>query len=208
MDDSARTHLTNLHSADKETQNTAFFALLRLTQHPVDWAYEVWDEMVACLTHKDNHLRAISSQMLCNLAKSDPEQRILRDFDKLFAITRDERFVTARHCMQALWKIGVIGESQRQTLIDNLKQRFKECLSEKNNTFIRHDIIQSLRNVYDAVNDEAIRQTALALIETEDDPKYRKKYSGLWKDLIRPIQRDYPHKHAPGGLDRLHRPHQ
>jgi hypothetical protein len=51
----------------------------------------------------------------------------------------------------------------------------------KNCTLIRYDILQSLRNVYDQVKDEKIRSKALALIETETDLKYRKKYAALWK---------------------------
>jgi len=55
--------------------------------------------MVESLTHMDNHVRAIAAQVLCNLARSDPENRILKDFDALLAVTKDERFVTARHCL-------------------------------------------------------------------------------------------------------------
>ena len=62
-----------------------------------------------------------------------------------------------------------------------LEQRFHECVTEKNCTLIRYDIMQSMRNVYDVVKDESIRAKALALIETEADPKYRKKYAAVWK---------------------------
>lgn len=183
MDKITQAVLGNLHSSDKELQNAAFFDILGATDQPVGWAYEVWDEMVANLTHKDNHERAIAAQILCNLAKSDPDKRILRDFDALLAVTRDARFVTARHCMQALWKIGVAGVEQRAKLLAGLKLRFEECAAEKNCTLIRYDICQSLRNVYDATHDDAARALALALIETEEDVKYRKKYNTLWKKL-------------------------
>jgi hypothetical protein len=133
------------------------------------------------LTHKDNHNRAIAAQLLCGLAKSDPDQRILRDFDALLNVTKDERFVTARHCMQALWKVGAAGSAQQQRYMDGLERRYHECASEKNCTLIRYDIIQSMRNVYDVTKDEAIREKALALIETEPDAKYRKKYATVWK---------------------------
>jgi hypothetical protein len=43
----------------------------------------------------------------------------------------------------------------------------------------RQSIIQSLRNVYDMVKDEAIKAKALELIESETDTKYRKKYATL-----------------------------
>lgn len=181
MDATTRTQLDDLRSDDKEVQNKAFFAVLEATDKPVDWAYAVWDDMVADLRHKDNHRRAIAAQVLCNLAKSDPENRMLKDFDALLAVTKDERFVTARHCMQALWKVGSSGKAQQQRYLDGMVGRFNACITEKNCTLLRYDIIQSLRNVYDAVGDETIKAKALELIETETDLKYRKKYAGVWK---------------------------
>jgi hypothetical protein len=181
MDKITQTNLQNLWSEDRELQNGAFFHILALTDKPVDWAYEAWDGIAANLSHKDNHNRAIAAQVLCNLAKSDPENRILNDFAGLLAVTKDERFVTARHCMQSLWKIGVVGKKQQKELIEGLTARFNQCTAEKNCTLIRYDIIQSLRNVYDKVKDEEIKEKALALIETEEDLKYRKKYASLWK---------------------------
>ena len=103
------------------------------------------------------------------------------DVPALLAVTKDEKFVTARHCMQSLWKVGAAGESQRNVLIDGLTSRFQGCTAEKNCTLIRYDIIESLRKVYEAVPEETIRQRALELIATEEDLKYRKKYATLWK---------------------------
>ena len=181
MDKIIRTNLDNLRSEDRELQYQAFLYILKMTDKPVDWAYEAWDEMVEGLTHKDNHVRAIAAQMLCNLAKSDPKNRILKDFDTLLAVTKDERFVTARHCMQSLWKMGAAGKKQQKTLMSGLAGRFQECITEKNCTLIRFDIIQNLRKLYDVVNDEKIKEKALELIETEADLKYRKKYARLWR---------------------------
>lgn len=181
MVDNTQTHLDNLRSEDRELQNTAFFAIIEATENPVEWAYDVWDELVAGLKHKDNHVRAISAQVLANLAKSDPDKRMLKDFEALLAVTKDERFVTARHCMQSIWKVGAVEEQQQHLLVDGLTRRFNECTTEKNATLIRYDILQGLRNLYDVVNDEGIRGRALELIETEADPKYRKKYAGVWR---------------------------
>lgn len=181
-----QTNLDNLWSEDRALQNKAFFYILEATDKPVDWAYEVWDEMVSGLHHIDNHRRAISAQILCNLAKSDPENRMLKDFKSLLAVTRDERFVTARHCLQALWKIGVAGEAQKKLLLDGLTDRFKDCIAEKNCTLIRYDIIQNFRNLYDEVKDEKIIEIALGLIKTEDDMKYRKKYASLFNRVAQP----------------------
>jgi len=181
MNRTTRTNLDNLHSEDRATQNQAFFYILKVTDKPVDWAYEVWAELVEGLSHPDNHVRAIAAQVLCNLAKSDPENRMRKDFKALLAVTKDERFVTARHCMQALWKVGVVGKKQQKQLVDGLAGRFKECVTEKNCTLIRYDILQSLRTVYDQVKDEKVREKALEVIETEADSKYLKKYAAVWR---------------------------
>ena len=113
--------------------------------------------MIAGLTHRDSHVRAISAPVLSNLAKSDPKNRMLKDFDKLLEVTKDERFVTARHCLQSLWEVGVAGKKQQKIYMDGLERRFEECTTEKNCTLIRHDILHSLRNVYERVKDENIR---------------------------------------------------
>jgi hypothetical protein len=181
MNAELKTKFANLWSDDRELQNKAFNDILTETDQPVDWAYQVWGDTLSNLNHKDNHNRAIAAQVICNLAKSDPEGRILKDFEALLLVTKDERFVTARHCLQSIWKIGVAGKQQQKIVVDGLAKRFMECISEKNYTLIRYDILQSLRNVYDQVKDEEIRKKALELIELEDDTKYRKKYASLWK---------------------------
>lgn len=183
MNKVTQTHLNNLWVEDRDLQNEAYFYILKVTDKPVDWAYEAWDDLVKNLTHSDNHNRAIAAQILCNLAKSDPENRILKDFKKLLLVTKDEKFVTARHCMQSLWKIGTLGGQQQKAWMDGLANRFKECITEKNRTLIRYDIIQSFRNVYDALKDDQVKAKALQLIETEDDAKYQKKYTSLWKNM-------------------------
>ena len=181
MDEIIKMNWENLHSQDSNVRYEAYNALLTATDKHVDWAYEIWDDLLASLQHKNNHQRAIAAQLLCNLSRSDPENRILKDFDALFAITRDERFVTARHSLQAIWKVALAGKQHQQMVVDRLAGRFRECVEEKNCTLIRYDIIEDLRKLYDAVQDEQIREAALALIATEEDSKYRKKYAGLWR---------------------------
>ena len=180
MDPQTQKHVNNLRSDDRDTQNQAFSYLLSETEKPVDWAYEVWDQLVEGLHHKDNHVRAISAQILANLAKSDPQNRMQEDFPTILAVTKDEKFVTARHTLQSIWKVGLESKMQK-TVVEALANRFKDCINEKNWTLIRYDIIQDLRHLYDAVRDETIKQKALGLIETEEDAKYKKKYASVWK---------------------------
>ncbi|MEV0593209.1 hypothetical protein [Nonomuraea cavernae] len=171
----------DLWTDDRDRQNAAYDAMMKATSDPVPWAYTVWDDVVANLGHHDNHNRAIASQILCNLAVSDPEQRILKALAPLVEVTRDKRFVTARHCLRSLWKIGLAGPAQRAAVMDALAARFADCAPEKNHTLIRNDLVAGLRDLHRATGDETIEQRAMALIETEDDLKYRGKYAKTWR---------------------------
>ena len=181
MNKTIRTHLDNIRAEDGQIQFKAYDYLMKETEKPVDWAYEAWDELVDGLTHKDNHVRAITSQLLANLAKSDPKGRMFKDFDKLLNVTKDEKFVTARHCMQNIWKVGLGGKNAQQLVVKGLEKRFHECVKEKNCTLIRYDINVALRNLYDATTSSEIKEKALELIELEKDLKYKKKYATVWK---------------------------
>jgi hypothetical protein len=60
-----------LASQDDKQHYNAFLAVLEATEWKVDWAYLVWDELVAKLAHDNSYQRSIAARVLCNLAKSD-----------------------------------------------------------------------------------------------------------------------------------------
>ncbi len=185
MDAETKRHLSNLHSNDANSRYESFQYILKLTQQPVDWAYDVWNDLLLQLKNGDNHQRAIAAQLLSNLAKSDPDNKMFADVDKIFEVTRDEKFVTARHSLQRLWKIAIVNKQLQEKVTGYLSYRFNTCNTEKNCTLIRYDIIEVLRKIYDNTNNDTVKQKALALIETEGDLKYRKKYTTVWKDILR-----------------------
>ncbi|MHC1782012.1 MAG: hypothetical protein AB9891_04470 [Anaerolineaceae bacterium] len=183
MEPIVRINVDSIESADREVQHQAFHYLLEAANRPVEWSYEVWDEMVAGLASPDNRVRAITAQLLCSLAKnSDPQKKILKDLPQLMAVTKDPRFVTARHTLQAIWKVGAAGEEQKQMLMQALTDRYTSCVGEKNYMLIRYDIIASLKKLYDEIRDEKIRFLALKLIGMEEDPKNHRKNMSLWKN--------------------------
>jgi hypothetical protein len=70
---------------------------------------------------------------------------------------------------QAVWTVALAGEQQRRLVVERLAGRFRDCVTEKNHTLIRYDIIEGLRRIYDAAGDEQVWEGALALVETEED---------------------------------------
>lgn len=181
MDQPTQTLYSNLWSDDADLRYAAFTQLLETTKQPVDWADDVWDDLVDKLSHADNHTRAIAAQLLANLAISDKNDRMRESFPRLLAVSRDPRFVTARHTMQTIWRVGLAGDSQLRLVLDGMSLRFRDCAAEKNSTLIRSDIITGLKQLFLATGSEDLAQTALDLIETADDEKYRKKYTAIWR---------------------------
>ena len=181
MDIKMKSEFEKSKSGDKDERYDAYQNIIKATDRQVDWAYEVWNQLLEDLTHKDNHQRSRAAQYLANLAKSDPEMRMMKDFPKLWEVTKDDKFVTARHSLQSVWKVGIAGTAQKEMVMEFMVERFKNCADEKNFTLIRNDIIQNMRNLYDHFNDELIKRKALDLIDTVDDKKYKKKYMDIWK---------------------------
>lgn len=170
-------------SNDKKARQQAYLRLMQATNEKVDWAYDVWDKLKELLKNGDNHQRSIAAQLLSNLTKSDPNNKMSDDLQLLFKATKDEKFVTARHTLQNLWRV-VIGTSEiKDKLIAGLEKRFKECQSEKNCTLIRYDISVVLRKIYNHTKDDFIIETVEKLIDYETDQKYAKKYKSAWKDV-------------------------
>lgn len=97
MDSIIQSYFENLESKDKDVRYEAYKNILAATEKEVDWTYVVWDRLKEDLTHPDNHRRSRSAQFLSNLAISDPEKRMLKDFKVLWEVTKDPKFVTARH---------------------------------------------------------------------------------------------------------------
>ena len=162
---------------------------MEATEQPVSWAYEAWDRFVHRLTDPNNRQRAIGAQILCNLAKSDPNGRMIAAFPALLEVTRDKRFVTARHSLRSLWKVGLAGREQLSLLLKGYEARFGECVAEKNTGLIRADILHGMKILQEETGEPRIERLAKKLIETEADRRLRKKYLLLWRQ-----------KSGPGGV--------
>lgn len=86
MDNHIKFAFEKSKSGDKDKRYERLSKYFKWTNQKVDWAYEVWSQ----LTHKDNHQCSRAAQYLANLAKSDPEVRIVKDFPKLWEVTKNE----------------------------------------------------------------------------------------------------------------------
>lgn len=168
-------------SPDRDVAYQAFVDLMTLAEKPVRWSYDVWDQMVSDLSHRDGHKRAFAAQMLAHLAISDPEDRMLRDFGALAAIMRDEKTVTARHARQSIWRVGLAGKDRLTMVLNALAKRFRECSSEQNASLVRTDVVTSLGHLSRVVGAPSIEIRAEALMASEKDGKAQRKQRTCWR---------------------------
>jgi len=173
-------HIKNLYSKDKNLQGESYRTLMKLTDKPVGFVYDIWDTLLDILKNGNPTGRSTAAQLLCNLAQSDNEKRLDKDLPKLFEATKDEKFVTARHTLLSLWKVGIVNSHLLKKVLKGLEKRFDECINEKNCTLIRYDICCVFKKMFDNLLDENIYKASLKLIETEQNLKYKKKYLTVW----------------------------
>ena len=68
--------MENLGSANDKIRMDAVQNILDLTDNHVSWIYHVWDALLEKLNHPNSYQRSIGIKVLCNLAKSDSENRL------------------------------------------------------------------------------------------------------------------------------------
>ena len=179
MDRGIGKFFSELSSKDDAKRYKALQAVLKAAEREVDWIYEVWDDLVARLGHENSYQRSIAAMVLCSLAKSDTDRRMRKALPALLKLTDDEKFVTARQCIQGIWKIGAADGELRKRVIDHLRERYDD-VNGKHYNLVRLDILQSLRMLHDEAPDPALKELAAALIGKEKDPKYQKRYRSAW----------------------------
>lgn len=181
METQNKKYINDLGSTDDKTRLNALQAILGVTENKVDWAYEVWDDLLDKRNDANSYQRSIAIQVLCNMAKSDPENRIQVSLDRLLAHTRDEKFITSRQCIQSIWKIAAANEQTTEIILDHLEKQFEDCAGEKHYNLLRQDIIQSMRLLYECKKDDMVLARAEDLVNREEEEKYRKKYVSILK---------------------------
>ena len=76
----------------------------------------------------DRALQNAAYQLLCNLAARSADGRAVEDLPALIEVTHDARFVTARHCLESLWKIGLAGDQCRAAVPATLADRYRAAI--------------------------------------------------------------------------------
>lgn len=164
---------SDLKSKDDKVRYPAFKELIAETETEVTWVYEWWYDLEEKLKSGNSFQRNIGLILLANLSKSDKENRLGGIIDYYLTFFEDEKFITARQCIQNVWKIAVSHEVNRKKIIDSLEKIYYENNSPHPN-LIKQDAVSSLFKIYEATNDKSLLEKIKVLIESELDEKLKK----------------------------------
>lgn len=182
MEENIRQMVADLAEKDDAIRYEAFRRLMSITEEPVPWIYEVWDELAAKFDSDNSYQRSIAMNLFCNLARCDSEKRIPGILPRLLAMTEDEKFITRRQSMQALWKVAWFQPDTYEAIVNKYVERFSSCVDEEHPNLLQRDILQALLTLADLRNDRELAVKVDALIEIEPDAKARKALTAVKKN--------------------------
>lgn len=70
-----RAYFVNLESDEWDLQYEAYQRILEMTKQEVDWAYEVWDDIVQNLSNRDAHIRSLLCSAIGTLSNQRPAKK-------------------------------------------------------------------------------------------------------------------------------------
>ena len=171
-----------LESKTDSLRYEAFKKLLAITDKKVKWIYDKWFALVKKLSSENSFQRSIGLLLLANLAKSDSENRFAKIIDDYLLHINDEKFITARQCIQNIWRIATGLKIHEQKIIDALIGSYYENLHLKTHgNLIKQDIILSLTEIYKHNKDKKLAAVIDSFIEEENDIKLKKILSKVFQ---------------------------
>ncbi|MTI47904.1 MAG: hypothetical protein FH761_08690 [Firmicutes bacterium] len=176
MNENVEELLREINSKDNNIRLNALNQLIKITDNVVDWFDDTYLELAKKLNSNNSYQRSIGILLLCNLAKSDNNNKIADILNDILAHTFDEKFITSRQCIQNIWKIAILDRKYEKQIVKHLKKQYIDCRDERHFSLIRQDIINALNSIYKNNSDENLKREILRLIESEESEKYKKKY--------------------------------
>lgn len=172
----------NLSDKNDKNRFPSFKKLHEITDKKVKWIYDKWFLLVEKTSSSNSFQRSIGLTLLANLAKSDTENRFEKIMDEYLKHFEDEKFITARLCIQNIWKIAAANKNTRKRIIDELERSYSENVHLKTHAnLIKRDIICSLVQISIFTKDKKIMEMIESLIEEETDLKLKK----VLRDIVK-----------------------
>lgn len=170
----------DLESKNDKIRFPAFKKIHEATDEKVKWIYDKWFVLVEKTNSENSFQRSIGLTLLANLAKSDTENKFEKIIDNYLEHFEDEKFITARLCIQNVWKIAVVNKKHLKKIIGKLESSYSENIHFKTHAnLIKRDIIGSLAKISFLLKNKNAAESIESFIESESDLKFQKVLRGV-----------------------------
>jgi len=127
----------------------SFYIIAKASQKEPELFYQYWDDFIPLLTHPNSYHRVFALVLLANLTDVDKENKFSLVFDDYFSHINDEKFMTARKCIQNTAKILANREELTEDIINILLDVDKRCgFPEKRKALLKSDVIELFSEFY------------------------------------------------------------
>jgi len=133
----------------------SYYIISRACELKPDLFYEHWDDFESLLNHPNSYHRDFALKLLATLVAVDDENRFSTVFNDYFSHINDEKFMTARKCIENTAKIL----SSKKEFTDDIIRILLDVdhisdYPEKQKALLKSGVIQLFDDFYEQIDDK------------------------------------------------------
>jgi hypothetical protein len=160
----------------------AVFSILRLVSDRCDLVYHYWDTFAGMIDDQNSYQRNLGLMMIAANIRWDSGDKFGKICANYLKHCEDEKFVTARQCIQGLIKIVDHTQKYRAEIIDSLLGIDLESKKDTQSGLLLLDIVQVLGELYEEQPEERIAnylKEKYELAQARGNDKVKKKIKAI-----------------------------
>lgn len=165
-----------------DTLRYAVFTILRLVSARCDLVYHYWDTFAEMMEDSNSYYRNIGLILISENIRWDSADKFGKICTDYLKHSEDEKFITARQCLQGLVKIVDHTQKYRQEILDTLLGIDLESKKDTQKGLLLLDIVNVLAEMYEEEPDKRIEDYLTAKYEFAQrlgNEKVRKKIKAI-----------------------------
>jgi len=126
-----------------------YYIISKASQERPELFYKYWNDFSLLLQHKNSYHRDIGLTIIANLTKVDSENRFQKIFKDYISHVNDEKFMTARCCVQNSKKIICNKIEIEKQIVDIFINIDNKCgFPDKQKELLKNDILEVFDDIY------------------------------------------------------------
>lgn len=165
-----------------ETLRYAVFTILRLVSDRCDLVYHYWDTFAAMIDDPNSYHRNIGLILIAENIRWDSADKFGKICAGYLKHCEDEKFITARQCLQGLKKIVDHTQKYREEILDTLLGIDLESKKDTQKGLLLLDVVEVLAEMYEEEPEKRIEDYLKAkyqLAQQTGNEKARKKIKAI-----------------------------